>query len=213
MMKLYGFDISTPCNKVRYVANKLGMDYEYIIINALEGEHKSEEHIKRHPAGKVPVINDDGFILFESNAIVKYLADKINSPLYPKDLKQRAIIDQWMDFINIHVANGVNKVFGNRIIFPKVGIEIDERSIQDGLSFLDRFLPILDNQLKNNQYIAGDKLTLADFCLIACIDPLEVIQVEISLYSHLKAYREALMAEDFYQKCFSTYADCLTNLG
>jgi glutathione S-transferase len=212
-MKLYGFDISTPCNKVRYVANKLGMDYEYIIINALEGEHKSEEHIKRHPAGKVPVINDDGFILFESNAIVKYLADKINSPLYPKDLKQRAIIDQWMDFINIHVANGVNKVFGNRIIFPKVGIEIDERSIQDGLSFLDRFLPILDNQLKNNQYIAGDKLTLADFCLIACIDPLEVIQVEISLYSHLKAYREALMAEDFYQKCFSTYADCLTNLG
>ena len=209
MMKLYGFDMSTPCNKVRYVANKIGIEYEYIIINALEGEHQSEEHIKRHPAGKVPVINDDGFILFESNAIVKYLADKTSSSLYPKDLKQRAIIDQWMDFTSVHVANAVNKVFGNRIIFPKVGIDIDERSIQDGLSFLDRFLPILDNQLKNNQYLAGDKLTLADFCLISYIDPLELIQVEITSYPHLKTYQKELMAEDFYQKCFTAYADCL----
>jgi len=210
-MKLYGFDVSTPCNKVRYVANKLGVDYEYIIINAFEGEHKLEEHIKRHPAGKVPVIDDDGFILFESNAIVKYLADKTNSPLYPKDLKQRAIIDQWMDFISIHVANAVNKVFGNRIIFPKVGIEVDERSIQDGLDFLDRFLPLLDNQLKNNEYLAGDKLSLADFCLLSSIDPLELIQVDITTYPQLKAYQQNLIAEDFYQKCFASYADCLKN--
>lgn len=209
MIKLYGFDISQPCNKVRYVANELGIDYDYIIINPLQGEHQSEEHLKRHPAGKIPVITDGDFILFESNAIIKYLADKVNSSLYPKDLKQRAIIDQWMDFTSIHVANGVNKVFGNRIIFPKIGIDLDERSLQDGLDFLDRFLPLLDIQLKNNKYLAGDKLTLADFCLIAHIDPLEISQVDITSYPHLKAYQKKLMAEDFYQKCFASYTDCL----
>ena len=163
MITLHGFDVSTPSNKVRYVANYLGIEYKYNVINAFEGEHQTEAHRKLHPAGKVPVIEDEGFVLFESNAIIKYLAEKANSSLYPKEFAQRALVDQWMDFVSIHVGNGINRVFGNRVIFPRVGMEVDERSLQDGLSFLERFLPIINDQLKANDHLAGNELTLADF--------------------------------------------------
>lgn len=207
MIKLYGFDISTPVNKVRYVANYLNIEYEYEHINALEGEHQTEAHLKRHPVGKVPVIVDGDFVLFESNAIIKYLVGKVSSAVYPADLQQRAIIDQWIDFTSIHINNALVKVFGNRVIFPKVGIEVDERSIQDGLTFLDKFLPVIEGQLQNNSYLAGNEITLADFNLIAILDPLEMAQVDISQYPQLVQYRKRLSKEDFYQSCHQVYGE------
>lgn len=209
MITLHGFDVSTPNNKVRYVANYLGIEYKYNVINAFEGEHQTEAHRKLHPAGKVPVIEDEGFVLFESNAIIKYLAEKANSSLYPKEFAQRALVDQWMDFVSIHVGNGINRVFGNRVIFPRVGMEVDERSLQDGLSFLERFLPIIDDQLKANDHLAGNELTLADFTLIATLDPLELSEVDVSAYANLAKYRDRLRAEDFYQSCHKAYGDSL----
>lgn len=209
MITLHGFDVSTPSNKVRYVANYLGIEYKYNVINAFEGEHQTEAHRKLHPAGKVPVIEDEGFVLFESNAIIKYLAEKANSSLYPKEFAQRALVDQWMDFVSIHVGNGINRVFGNRVIFPRVGMEVDERSLQDGLSFLERFLPIIDDQLKANDHLAGNELTLADFTLIATLDPLELSEVDVSAYANLAKYRDRLRAEDFYKSCHKAYGDSL----
>ena len=76
MLKIYGADLSPPSNKVRFVANELGLDYEYNSVNLVSGENQSEGHLKLHPGGKVPVIDDDGFVLFESNAIIRYLAAK-----------------------------------------------------------------------------------------------------------------------------------------
>jgi glutathione S-transferase len=71
MLIIYGSDFSAPANKVRFVANALGLDYEYKVVRIRDGENKTEEFKKMHPAGKIPVINDHGFILFESNAIIK----------------------------------------------------------------------------------------------------------------------------------------------
>src|SRR3989338_5290751 len=95
MLKIYGANLSGPSNKVRMVANYLGLEYEYLQVKIREGENKKEWFLKLNPIGKIPVIDDDGFCLFESNAIVKYLATKNRSSAYPQELKQRAIVDQW----------------------------------------------------------------------------------------------------------------------
>ena len=86
MLKFYGVGVSNNVNKVRFVANALGLDYELQPVNLLEGEQRSPEFLDLNPVGKVPVMQDGEFTLFESMAISKYLANKENSSLYPQDL-------------------------------------------------------------------------------------------------------------------------------
>ena len=119
MLKIYGTELSSPSNKVKFVANELGLEYEYKSVNLISGENKLEEHLKLHPAGKVPVIDDDGFVLFESNAIIRYLAVKSDSPLYPAGTKQRALVDQWSDFVSLHISSSVGRILMNRVFAPR----------------------------------------------------------------------------------------------
>ncbi len=209
MLKIYGGDLSSPANKVRFVANSLGLPYEYIQVKIREGENRTPEFLKLHPAGKIPVIDDHGFVLFESNAIIKYLARKAKSPLYPSELEKRAVVDQWINFSSIHIGEAVGKVLYNRIFAPMLKVPVDERSIQDGLKFLDRFLPVVNYQLAQNAYLAGKDLSLADMTLLAALDPCEVAQIDISFYSNIVKWRRDLKQKDFYTKCYKAYGESL----
>jgi glutathione S-transferase len=212
MFKLYGFDVSVPVNKVRYMANHSGLKYSYERLDPMLGDLQKEEHLHRHPAGKVPVIIDEGFVLFESNAIMKYLARKHRLTVYPDDLHQQALVDQWIDFVTIHINQAMNRVSWNRFFCKLVGSERDEQSLKDGLSFLERFLPVVNNQLDGRTGLTGDAITLADFNLVATMDPAELAEVDLSPYPHLKAYLERMIAQNFYQQCFEHYSDCFTDL-
>ncbi len=209
MLKIYGSDLSGPANKVRFAANALGLKYEYIQVNLREGEQRKPEFQKLNPVGKIPVVDDDGFVLFESNAIIRYLADKNNSPLYPRELKARAVVDQWIDFISSHVGLAFGKVAFNRFFAPRMKMEVDERSLKEGLQWLDRYLPIVNDQLGKNKYIASDKMTIADIALLATLDPAEVASVDLSAYKNIVHWRNALKKQDFYTKCFKEYGELL----
>ena len=209
MLKIYGSDLSGPANKVRFTANALGLKYEYQFVNLRAGEHQKPEFLKLHPAGKVPVIDDDGFVLFESNAIIKYLAEKNNSPLYPKEFKQHAVVDQWMDFTSHHVGAALSKVLYNRIFAPMRGVPVDENSLKEGLAFLERFLPVVDNQLAKNKYLAGTKMTIADINLLATLDPSEVANIDLAKYKNIVKWRSDLKKQDFYTKCHKEYGEKL----
>ena len=209
MLKIYGSDLSAPANKVRFVANALGIKYEYQKVNLRAGEHMKPEYKSIHPSNKIPAIDDDGFKLFESNAIIRYLADKVNSPLYPKGLKERAVVDAWLDFGSMHVGMALAKVIYNRVFAPMRGVAVDENSIKEGLGFLDRFLPVVDEQLGKTKYLAGNQITLADINLVALLDPAEVSQVDISKYKNIVVWRNSLKQAEFYTKCFNDYGDAL----
>lgn len=213
MLEIYGTPISLPTNKVRYVANALGVQFEFKIVDLSKGEHKAEAYVNQlHPAGKVPAINDNGFVLFESNAICKYLAQKAGSDLYPLELTRHAIVNEWIDFSSLHIGNAMLKVFFNTIVAPLFGIDVDSQSEQDGRSFLDNFLPVVDKQLQQNRHLAGDELSLADFTLLANLDPAELTAISLTPYSHLTAWRQQLKQEDFYQKCFADYSDVVKSI-
>lgn len=213
MLKIYGADLSSPANKVRMVANVLGLEYEYKKVNLREGEHRRPEFLALHPAGKIPAIDDNGFVLFESDAIVKYLAAKQKSSFYPADLKARAIVDQWMDFVTIHVGGAMSKILFNRVFAPIIKVEVDERSLQDGLSFLERFLPIIENQLKKNKYLAGQEMSLADFDLLANLDPSEAAGIDLGKYPTIIRWRNELKQKDFYQKVHKEYGESLKQMA
>lgn len=209
MLKIYGADLSSPANKVRFVANYLNLEYQYNRIKIRDGENKTKEFLMLNPVGKIPVIDADGFVLFESDAIIKYLAVKSGSEIYPREIKAQALVDQWMNFISLHVNTAIGKVLYNRVFVKFANGEPDERSIADGLNFLKRFLPIINNQLLNNKVIAGDKLTLADFTLLAALDPVDVAKIDISEYRSINAYLKELRQEEFYTKCHRFYGEQL----
>ncbi len=209
MLKIYGSDLSSPANKVRFVANYLGLKYDYIVVKLREGEQNKPEFLKINPVGKIPAIDDDGFTLFESNAICRYLADKQNSPIYPKGLKERAIVEEWLDFGSMHVGAAVSKVVYNRIFAPIRKIEVDERSIKEGLDFLARFLPVVDHQLAKNKYLLGNQITLADFNIFSGLDPVETTQIDIVQYNHIVKWRNELKKQEFYTKCHKEYGEAL----
>ena len=88
-------------------------------------------------------------------------------------------------------------------------MEVDNRSISEGLTFLDRFLPVVDNPLKERRYLAGGELTIADFGLLSALDPCEVAQVDLSGYLNITRWRKDLQGRDFYTKCHKSYGDVL----
>jgi glutathione S-transferase len=210
MLRIYGADLSSPANKVRFVANFLGLKYEYIQVKLREGEQRRPEFLKMNPIGKVPAIDDNGFCLFESGAIIKYFAEKEKSSIFPSGLKERAVAEQWIDFITNHVALGMHKVVFNRLFAKNIpGATVDERSIQDGLSFLSKYFPIVDEQLSKGKYFLGNNITLADFTLLAALDPAEASDVDLTPYKNIVRWRAELKSQDFYTKCHRDYKEKL----
>lgn len=209
MLKIFGADLSSPANKVRFVVNYLGVEHEYIPVKLREGEQRKPEFLKINPAGRVPALDDNGFRLFESGAIIRYLADRENSPIYPKGLKERAVADQWIDFINLHVVLGVSKVTYNRLFAKMRGELVDEQSIKDGLAFLSRNIPVVDQAIGSHKFFLGKQISLVDFTLVAALDPVEAVDIDLSSYKNIVRLRNELKKMDFYTKCHSDYRDAL----
>ncbi len=205
MIKLYGMGVSFNVSKVRYCLNYLNLKYDWVQTNPISGENKTPEYQGVSPTGKIPAIDIDGFKLFESNAINRYLAASNNSSIYPQDAKKRAVIDAWMDYVAIHVAQALGRVLFNRAFAPMTGQKVDQESLRVGLEFLDKYFPILEKQLSQNPYLAGKEFSLADINLLAVLDPCEMVQISLDKYSSLKKWRASLKAQPFYQQCYKDY--------
>ena len=209
MLTIYGSDLSGPAIKVRLTASILGIDYKWRLVNLREGEQKQEWFLKINPVGKVPAIDDDGFCLFESNAICKYLCDKNNSPLYPKDVKKRATIEQWIDYATVHIGANFIPVVYNRLFAPLRVQPVNEKAITDGLEALKLYFPLVENQLAQHKYIVSQEISLADIVLLSLLEPAEMAQIDLSLYPKVTAWRNGLKKQSFYTSCYKEYGEML----
>jgi len=211
MINFYSFPLSSPGNKVSYIMNYLNIPYEYHHINLAFGEHHKPEYLKVNPYAKIPAIDDDGFKLAESNAIICYLASKYKSEIYPADIKKRAVINQWLDYASQHIMMSFARIMFNTYFYKMAKTTPDERSLQDGHNFLNKNLPVVEAELSRFKYIAGNDLTLADFSMLASMDTAELSKVDLSIYPHISAWRNKLMTQDFYLKCHTNYAESFHN--
>lgn len=207
MLTIYGSNISSPSNKVQYVANYLDITYQFHNVNLRNKEQHSEEFLKINPYGRIPAIDDAGFHLAESGAIIRYLANKQESSLYPQAVKERAIIDQWLDFVTLHIAIPMSKIMFNTYFHKLNKIDKDARSLLDGQAFLARNLPKIEEQLHTHTHLTGKEISLADIALIAALDPAEVADIDLTQYPKLDKWRKILMQEAFYVNCHNSYSE------
>ncbi|PIN74204.1 hypothetical protein COV20_01155 [Candidatus Woesearchaeota archaeon CG10_big_fil_rev_8_21_14_0_10_45_16] len=198
MIKIHGNRMSGNSLKVEWVAKLVKAEYTFDEKD-FKTDLKTADFLKLNPVGKIPVVEDGDFVLFESGAICKYLCDTQSSDLYPKDLKQRALVDQWIDFSTIHVGGAMSKVAFNKVFAPKMGVPVDEQSMADGIKFLARYLPVVEEQLGKGQFLMGDSLTLADITLLASLHYAEPAEVDLSPYQKITAWRNRLREMDFFK--------------
>ncbi len=166
-MKLYYHPASTTSRIVQLFALDQGIDLDYELVDLFTGAHMTPEFAKINPNQLVPVLEDGDFRLTESAAIVRYLADKAGSNAYPKDLKQRARVNEMMDWFN----SNSYKDFAYGLIYPQAfpshkrpGDDVQAGTLAWGKQKTEGWLKILDQQLLGNKkFLCGDSITLADY--------------------------------------------------
>jgi glutathione S-transferase len=129
------------------------------------GQHKAPEHLARHPFGRVPAIEDDGFGLYETQAIIRYVDAAYPGPaLTPTDPKAKALMDQAIGVIDCYFfADNSAKTLGfNRIVAPKLGFPVNEEAAQAAVPGTRHVMGVLGAMVKDRPYIAGEAFTLAD---------------------------------------------------
>jgi glutathione S-transferase len=173
-MKVYGSPVSTCTRKVLATLLETGLPYELVPINFAEAEHKKEPHLSRQPFGKVPAIEDDGFSLYESRAIIRYINDKAGGSLVPSDLRQRATMEQW---ISVEFANFTPAAM--KFVYQHVFRRAQEPAVLErATAELDQSLAVLDARLARSEYLAGPTFSLADLCYLPYFEYLMATPVQ-----------------------------------
>ncbi len=159
MRTLYDFERSGNCHKVRMMLAFLGLDYEKANIDLLGGDQNTPEFLAINPLHKVPVLDDGGFILRDSAAILIYLTQKYDGGAwYPDDAHTRGEIQQWLSFSVYDIANS--------FLLARALVIFKREGDLDGVEALSRnALQVLENHLKTREWLASDHVTIAD---IAC---------------------------------------------
>ena len=167
-MKLYMHPVSMTSRPVRLFIAENGIDVDEQMVDLMVGEHYQEPFASINPNRLVPVLEDGDFRLTESSAILKYLADKINSPAYPKDLKQRAKVNEMMDWFNTNFYREYAYGWIYPQLFPhhrRPTDEVHQATIAWGKERAKGWLQVLNDYWlgPDKPYLCGDKITIADY--------------------------------------------------
>lgn len=166
MLRIWGRISSINVQKVVWCADEIGLQYERIDAGGSFGRTKTAEYLAMNPNSLVPTIDEDGFILYESNAIVRYLAGK-HSPdaLWPTDLRKRADVDRWMEWLSTSFVPSMRDAFWQLIRTPEA--QRDMKAVEKSRADSERLSAILDAQLANRRHVTDHGFTAADI-VIGC---------------------------------------------
>ncbi len=164
MLKIWGRLSSVNVQKVVWCADELGLDYERIDAGGAYGLTRSPEYLAMNPNALVPVIDDDGFVLYESNAIVRYLAAR-HSPgvLWPEGLRERGDVDRWMDWQTNTYQPAMRDIFWQLVRTPAE--KRDAATVENSRKECERLTAILDAHLDGRAFVTPHGFTAADIVL------------------------------------------------
>src|SRR5262245_27915429 len=172
MIKLHVFPPSPRAFKVISVATHLELPFEKVFVDLSKGMHRRPEYAALNPNMKMPVLEEDGFVLWGSNAILQYLAaKKPESGLLPTDPQARADVNRWQCWDLSTWDPACATLIFERVVKPALfGGTSDAARIATGTEQFHRMAPVLEAHLKGRRYVSGNALTVADFSLGAALN-------------------------------------------
>ena len=199
MLKVWGRINSINVQKVLWALDELKVPYERSDAGMQFGVVNEPFYRKMNPNGRVPTIEDDGFVLWESNAIVRYLSAKHGAgTLWPNDLRQRADADRWMDWVTSTVAPALTPVFWGLIRTPPekrnmAAIEAEAEKVAQAFQ-------VLEQSLEGRVHVAGKSFAMGDIPLGAFVHRWYALAVKRPKLPRVEAYYQRLQQRASYKK-------------
>ena len=199
MLKILGRKNSSNVQKAVWACDEVGLAFEREDVGGPFGHTKDPAYLALNPNGTIPTVIDDGFVLWESNAIVRYIAGKHGlGTLAPEDPRQRALADQWMDWQQTVVNPGMSPVFYNLVRMKPE--ERDMAAVKAGRDKLSAALAILDAHLAARDFVAGPRFTMGDIPLGIVVYRWYELPIERENYPSLRAWFDRLAARPAFRR-------------
>ena len=184
-MKLYHHPVSTTSRPIVLFATESGIALDYEVVDLFTGAQYKPEYAAINPSCQVPVLEDGDFRLTECSAILKYLAEKNDSPAYPADLRKRARVNERMDWLN----TGFYRDFSYGFLYPQIFpfMRRPDDTVQAGTVAWGRdkalfWLKTLEQIIGGNKFLCGDAITIADYMGAVMIVGGEAIGTDFAAY-------------------------------
>ncbi|WP_224369854.1 glutathione S-transferase family protein [Hyalangium versicolor] len=189
-MKLYFHPMSGNSRRALLVAAHLEVPLERIVVDLPKGEQRGAPHLQLNPNGLVPVLDDDGFLLWESRAIMQYLAEKTpGQTLFPADARGRADVNRWLFWCGAHMAPANTVLVFENFVKPLTGRgPADPAEVARGEALIAKHAPVLDAHLAGRTWVSQDRLTLADYSLAASFALAGPARLPIRDYANIRAW-------------------------
>ena len=197
-MRLYYHPVSTVSRPVMLLAADEGIALDYEVVDLFTGKHLQSDYTGINPSQQVPVLEDGAFRLSESSAILKYLAEKSGSAAYPRDLQQRARVNEVMDWFN----TGLYRDLGYGLVYPQVlphhkreDAAVQEANLDWARAKARRWLGILDKDIiGTNAYVCGSQISVADYLGIGMLSVGEVAHLDYSAWPNVSRWIATMKA-------------------
>jgi glutathione S-transferase len=197
-MKLYSFPISPNGKRVNVCAAEAGVALDPAMLDIAKGELRSPEYMALNPMGKAPTLADGDFTLWESGAIVCYVAQKSGSPLWPREPRDLSDTLRWLFFCSCHIDPYLTTLMVERFIKARRGLPPDEVHTAYAEQWLSRFIPIVEQQLKGRPYLRGE-FGLADILLGCSLELGPLVKLDLGPYPAVRAWIDRLQARDSWR--------------
>jgi glutathione S-transferase len=195
-MKLYGFPPSPNTWQVRALAAYLGVPLEFEFVDLTKGVQRTPAFLALNPSGRTPLLVDGDFNLWETLAIMQYIASKKPNALWPNDARTRADITRWQSWNLAHWnRDACVPLLFERFVKKMLNLgEPDQAAIAKGVDAFAREAAMLDAHLAKQKYIVGDALTVADFAVAAPLFYAEKAALPLQPYPHIRAWFQRVSA-------------------
>ncbi len=200
-MKLYQFPFSPACQKVVAFAHEVGVPLELVTLELFKGEARTPAMLAKNPNGKVPILEDGEFVLWESTAMLAYIAAKTGrADLAPTTPRERAEVERWTSWEGAHFGPAIRKVAFERIVKKLAGLGApDEAVVRTGIEEFAARASVLEQSLGTKEYVCG-RLTIADFALAPYAALAASCGLDFEPYPKAKAWLGRMAARDSIKK-------------
>lgn len=198
MLKLHSWKLSPNSFKVRLVLHELGLPFQIQEVEILKAEGQSETFKALNPNGKVPVLEDDALVLWESNAILLYLARKAGQ-LLPREAAGQALVDQWLFWQAAHYYQPVVHLALERIVKPMFQQPSDQAMVESQTRDFDRLSQVLEDHLTHYEWLVGE-FSIADLGVAATLQPRAQLGLEVTNYPFLAQWLAKIENLDSWKK-------------
>ena len=176
MLRLHSHPLSTFARRVRSALLEKKIPHELVTVDMAAKQHKSPEYLALNPYGRVPTLEEDGFVVWESTAILEYLElTRPDPPLVPADPRGRALLEMHVKLCDLELARNTSTIIFPKRFLPKE--RWDEKAMAQAKVTIEKHLGIVEAQLGAKQWMVGDRYSMVEVCYTPFVQFLELMEI------------------------------------